>query len=57
MISAQAIIRSPTRLIAFSARIACGAGKALADISLAFLVAAALLIVNIRVCLVLYTAL
>jgi hypothetical protein len=37
--------------MAFSASIACEAGKALVDISLAFLVAAALVIVNIRVCL------
>src|SRR5271169_6203762 len=39
--------------MAFSASIACEAGKALVDISLAFLVAAALVIVNIRVCLIL----
>ena len=51
MMSAQAIIRSTKRLMAFSASIACEAAKALVDISLAFLVAAALLIVNIRVCL------
>ena len=38
--------------MAFSASIACEAGKALVDTSLAFLVAAALLIVNIRVCLI-----
>lgn len=53
MMSAQAIIRSTTRLVAFSASIACEVEKALVDISLAFLVAAALVIVNIRVCLIL----